>query len=288
MCNSSTLSKNARAVFPHVVKENSKMGEFLCKKCFDTIQNYGTNYRYISGYIKPGVGEVSGGLVTVDEYDFFIRVRESQYRERKSTGRKYKDYIAMSFSEWGKTLEFFGQKCAYCLGKFEVMDHFIPVTSGGRFVIGNILPACKSCNSSKLNRNSYKWMSEHVLPSLIGEIIFWVDSLLGGHLNGDPQDKKIENLRWGTQKGNGQNRIRNPKPRNPQRTDKLQKDLLREAIKERSIAVIAHREKTISEVAKICHLSISAISRRMTRGGYRAHTFSTNGPLRYRQVSDEA
>jgi 5-methylcytosine-specific restriction endonuclease McrA len=41
-------------------------------------------------------------------------------------------------------------KCSYCGQKKPLtMDHVIPLVSGGKHDISNIVPACKSCNSSK-------------------------------------------------------------------------------------------------------------------------------------------
>lgn len=56
-------------------------------------------------------------------------------------------------AEWCETLEFFDHRCAYCLGhKKLTMDHVIPISKGGPHTAGNIVPACRSCNSKKLNR----------------------------------------------------------------------------------------------------------------------------------------
>ena len=53
----------------------------------------------------------------------------------------------------------FGDRCAYCNQLHEAMqaDHFIPLASGGSHVIGNIVPACPSCNFSKNERDPYLW-----------------------------------------------------------------------------------------------------------------------------------
>jgi len=93
------------------------------------------------------------------------------------------------------------------------------------------------------------------------------------HLNDNPLDNRIENLAWGTQKDNGLDRIRNSPFAHLKSIDNLQKGLLRKVIKEKTIAMIVNGEKTISEIARICHLSVSAISRRMTRGGYKPHSY---------------
>lgn len=55
-------------------------------------------------------------------------------------------------------LNLFNSECAYCSSKENLtLDHFIPLSKGGSNVQGNLLPACKSCNSSKNNRDAIEW-----------------------------------------------------------------------------------------------------------------------------------
>jgi 5-methylcytosine-specific restriction enzyme A len=43
--------------------------------------------------------------------------------------------------------------CHYCGGNFSAaaltMDHIVPISRGGKSTRGNLVPACKSCNSNK-------------------------------------------------------------------------------------------------------------------------------------------
>jgi len=57
------------------------------------------------------------------------------------------------------TWSYFDSRCAYCKYKGELTeDHFIPVTCGGGRTWDNIVPACKSCNSSKRHSDPLKWI----------------------------------------------------------------------------------------------------------------------------------
>lgn len=55
----------------------------------------------------------------------------------------------LTLAQWLKTLNAFHWKCAYCLGPFECLDHYIPVVAGGGTVEDNCFPACITCNSKK-------------------------------------------------------------------------------------------------------------------------------------------
>lgn len=60
-----------------------------------------------------------------------------------------------SFSEknWGETKRYFEGKCVYCgtVSNEVVMDHAIPINKEklGEHRLGNLVPACKACNSKK-------------------------------------------------------------------------------------------------------------------------------------------
>lgn len=48
--------------------------------------------------------------------------------------------------------------CAYCGHIGEItLDHVIPISRGGNHGIGNLLPACRICNSSKRERFITEW-----------------------------------------------------------------------------------------------------------------------------------
>ncbi|WP_254810065.1 HNH endonuclease [Natronosalvus amylolyticus] len=55
--------------------------------------------------------------------------------------------------------------CTYCNRESETtFDHIIPRDAGGADDISNMVPACKSCNSSKSNKNIIDWHQEHGFP----------------------------------------------------------------------------------------------------------------------------
>ncbi|MGX8904241.1 HNH endonuclease [Streptomyces netropsis] len=64
-------------------------------------------------------------------------------------------------------LEANGGCCTYCSsGVAEGIDHVIPTSEGGRDDVTNIVPACRSCNSSKRDRTVRQWKRDiHARPS---------------------------------------------------------------------------------------------------------------------------
>lgn len=56
---------------------------------------------------------------------------------------------------------YFGDRCAYCEAEGDLtIDHFIALTKGGSDCLGNIIPACKSCNSRKHNFDPKDWFQK--------------------------------------------------------------------------------------------------------------------------------
>lgn len=62
--------------------------------------------------------------------------------------------------------EKFNFLCAYCdATDAKELDHFLAITKGGSDCLGNIVPACKSCNSSKCNADPLLWYSHQTFYS---------------------------------------------------------------------------------------------------------------------------
>jgi hypothetical protein len=54
----------------------------------------------------------------------------------------------LTLEQWLETLEYFDNKCAYCGGKYEVIEHYLPVSQAGT-TVSNCVPACLQCNVMK-------------------------------------------------------------------------------------------------------------------------------------------
>lgn len=65
----------------------------------------------------------------------------------------------LSTDQWAALTAAWGG-CAYCgaTGVPLQRDCVLPISRGGRYTIGNIAPACASCNASKCNDEVTAWL----------------------------------------------------------------------------------------------------------------------------------
>lgn len=70
-------------------------------------------------------------------------------------------------AEWLKVLVVFGGVCAYCGTKNDIsIEHFIPISRGGGTAMGNVIPACLTCNKKKAGRLPEEWCSREQLERI--------------------------------------------------------------------------------------------------------------------------
>jgi len=68
------------------------------------------------------------------------------------------DVRTVSERDWHRLCERYRWSCAMCGERRKLtVEHIIPLSRGGRHSIGNLLPLCSSCNSSKLNNLLIEW-----------------------------------------------------------------------------------------------------------------------------------
>lgn len=76
------------------------------------------------------------------------------------TGQKlrHENGVELTEQQWELCKAYFSNTCAYC-GDASTLtkDHVDPLANGGRLNISNVVPACKSCNSSKKDSNWLAW-----------------------------------------------------------------------------------------------------------------------------------
>lgn len=84
------------------------------------------------------------------------RIRNSRRRARLA-GCLINDFTV---EQWRSLLKIYSYRCAYCFtnNKKLEQDHIVPLSRGGNHTMSNIVPACKSCNTSKHNKNLVEWL----------------------------------------------------------------------------------------------------------------------------------
>ena len=93
-----------------------------------------------------------------------IRWREENQQASREISRRRRarlrenDIRAVTDRDWIRLVSRHDGLCAYCRERpWEHCDHVIPIARGGRHAIGNLLPACGRCNSSKKDRLLAEW-----------------------------------------------------------------------------------------------------------------------------------
>lgn len=133
------------------------------------------------------------GLATYCKSCFAKRDRiekvKEQYRAKHSHNEmarynKKKELLYdLTLKEWNECLSYFDHSCVYCGVSFDESvkveyEHFIPMSKDGGFTASNILPACKSCNASKNNKDYDEWAEIKGLESSIKHnILMYFDSI---------------------------------------------------------------------------------------------------------------
>ena len=74
-----------------------------------------------------------------------------QLATARRRARKFALSATLTTEEWEIIKQAYKHRCAYCGERPRQLtqDHVIPITRGGGTTSNNIVPACKSCNSSK-------------------------------------------------------------------------------------------------------------------------------------------
>ncbi len=72
-----------------------------------------------------------------------------------------------TLKDWKNCLKYFDDRCAYCGADEDkiTMDHLIPVKKLGGTIKNNIVPACRSCNSSKNKYDFNDWYAKQEFHS---------------------------------------------------------------------------------------------------------------------------
>jgi 5-methylcytosine-specific restriction endonuclease McrA len=87
----------------------------------------------------------------------YRKTEAGRLTKRRATLAKYGIEPGHTEREWQRLLARHQGKCAYCGAPATEREHVVPLSRGGSDFIGNILPACRSCNNQKNNKFLIEW-----------------------------------------------------------------------------------------------------------------------------------
>lgn len=130
-------------------RNRAKKSKSVCTICGSTAigsNNWIRKYCSFDCQIKG----IYGGKPPLSERS---RKAQRNMRERHAPGLTYLEIRRLRI-QWQKD----GLVCVYCAGPFDTIDHVVPLTRGGDNMKSNLVPACRSCNSSKGQKLLSEWM----------------------------------------------------------------------------------------------------------------------------------
>ena len=79
-----------------------------------------------------------------------LLAKATEGRARRRARLRGADVRVVSEKDWRRLVARYRGLCAYCQQvPWAHRDHVVPLDRGGRHSIGNLLPACQSCNYAK-------------------------------------------------------------------------------------------------------------------------------------------
>lgn len=82
--------------------------------------------------------------------------------KQKRKALKNNTAATLTSIQWKSIKTIFDNRCCYC-GKEKPLEqeHFQALSKNGEYTINNIIPACRSCNSSKKDKDFFEWYPRH-------------------------------------------------------------------------------------------------------------------------------
>lgn len=96
--------------------------------------------------------------------EYAIRYAKANPHVGQAAKRKRKALVAdagmfeVTPKDWQRIVNRHDGRCFYCRKPGPMtMDHVIPISRGGTHSVGNLVPACASCNCRKRHRTVMEW-----------------------------------------------------------------------------------------------------------------------------------
>ena len=191
--NRSTIALNSKEYRNNNKEHISKIGKRWRKDNKEMLREYDIRYTNIN---KENIAKKRIIFYKNNKELMNNRRRIYVFNNKEKVNILTQKYIAkkkqlphtLTFIQWNNIKNDFNHECAYCgQEKPLAQEHFIALSKGGEYTTNNIIPSCKSCNSSKGNRDFKKWYMKQEYYSKIREtkILNYL------HYDGDIQQLRI-------------------------------------------------------------------------------------------------
>lgn len=95
--------------------------------------------------------------------DVKIRARLYAHKRRDWAGGR-----TIAVRDVERLMRRYDHLCGYCgSSPADALDHVVPLSRGGSHSIGNLVPSCRSCNSTKSHRTVMEWRLGKVVPRAV-------------------------------------------------------------------------------------------------------------------------
>lgn len=95
-------------------------------------------------------------------YRLYYRAKSKARKVAQRGGTPHHLTPSHLLRRWGD----FNHTCAYCGASGDLqVEHVVPISKGGEHHLGNIVPACHRCNSSKRDHDAHQWFSSQIFYS---------------------------------------------------------------------------------------------------------------------------
>ena len=106
---------------------------------------------------KFGMIEISEGVIRVSNWEKYQNI-DGMNRIREQTRKRMKEYRERKKAG----VSIVNESCVYCGKPATTIDHIIPKSKNGSDEASNLVPCCKSCNSSKSNKDLSDFLNDSI------------------------------------------------------------------------------------------------------------------------------
>jgi 5-methylcytosine-specific restriction endonuclease McrA len=168
---------NQHGTYPHEFKDGKEYKWCGCGH-WEDVNNFGKhtsrydglrgNCKYHTNKFRTESYDRNDGAKTMREWLKTEKGKKSRSETMRRMWMKRRSYyVKFETDDEERIYALCNKSCAYCKTPAELseleFDHFIPINSGGKTEVSNMLPACKNCNrgrGGKFDKDPYQWLVE--------------------------------------------------------------------------------------------------------------------------------